>query len=112
MAVSGAAVSVSAWSKREYSAPASRAGHLTLSVVMGGENSRSSGGNKTCQETWKRIGVALVASRMFFLTLIVRLGTVAPLTPPLDGGVKRGTLLHQSYKGQISVHARPLLLYR
>ena len=91
--VSGAAVSVSAWAARATPAPAGKMGHLSPSLVTGGENAGLSGGKTTWHETWKSIGAASVASSVFRLTLVVSLGAVGARGLPLVGGLRRGALV-------------------
>ena len=65
--------------------PAGKAGQPDPLVMTGGENSRQSGWKTTWSATWKIIGTDLVASKMFRITLFVRLEELGARGFPLVG---------------------------
>ena len=96
----GVAVSVGAWAVG--AAPAGGVVPPAWSVRMVGENSEFSWWETTVHRT----GAALVATALFFPTLVVGLGAVQALGLPQDGGDRRVLLQHPS-EGQPPVQSRP-----
>ena len=90
VAVLGAEVSV-----RAAPAPAGKAVHLALSVMMGANNAAPSGLKTTWWATCQRIGAASVTSTMFWFTVVVIFGAVWARGLPLCGGVQVGPLLQK-----------------
>ena len=87
VAVSGVAVLVKAWAERSVPAQAGKVGQPSPSVMLGGANAGFSGWKTTLRATWKKIREALVASAMFWFTLVVSLGAVGACGLPLGVGV-------------------------
>ena len=111
MVVAGSEVLVSAWAARAALVPVNKSGHPTLSVVMRGDNYGSSGWNKTWRVTWQIIRAALVASVVFLLTMMLRIGSVGDRSILLVEWLRRGPLLQQSSERNPAVHNCPLLLH-
>ena len=102
IAISGVVVLVGAWAGGAAPAPAGGAVSPASLVGAAGYNA----GSSWWKTTWHRTGAALVATALFFPTLVVGLGAVQALGLPQDGGGRRVLLQHPS-EGQPPVQSRP-----
>ena len=112
VAVSGLAVSVSAWSAWAILAQAGKAGHSSLPVGTLGENSGASGRNMNGRMDWQRIRADSWASSIFRFTLVMSLKSVGDRGLPPCGGVQVGPLLQQFSDGQPLMQVRLVAWHR